>query len=76
MEPPDQGDRQHFGEIGAQKHGRSDLPLRDFLLLLHQCHRVVMDGVGDLVTQRSGKLVSILYEIQERIDDVHVAARS
>jgi len=35
-----------------------------------------MDGVGYLMTQGSGELLRILYEIQQRIDNVHVPARS
>jgi hypothetical protein len=33
-----------------------------------------MDGMGNLVAQCSSKLVSVSNEIQERIDDVDVAA--
>src|SRR5579864_4848718 len=60
---------------GTQKNGGSDFPLLDLLLLFHQRHGVVMDGVGDLVTQGPGELVRILHEIQERIDNIYVAAR-
>jgi hypothetical protein len=35
----------------AKKNSGSDFTRFDFLLLLHQGNGVVMDGVGDLVTQ-------------------------
>src|SRR5260370_7596403 len=59
----------------AQKDGRSDFPLPDFLLLLHQLHGVVMDGVGNLVAESSRELLRVLDEIEKRIHDIHVATR-
>jgi len=35
-----------------------------------------MDGVRDLVTQSSGKLLCVLHEVKERIHNIHVAAGS
>lgn len=32
-----------------------------------------MDGVGDFMAQSAGKLLYVLYEIEERIHHVHVA---
>src|SRR5271157_5797222 len=76
MELPDQEDSQDLSAIGAQEDGSSDFPFPDSLLLLHQRYGVVMNGVGDLVTERASELVRISYEIQKRIDHIHVAARS
>jgi hypothetical protein len=64
------------GACGPQKNGGPDFPLFQFSVLLHQGHSVVMDRVSDLVANGSGELVTVLNEIQERIDDIHVAARS
>src|SRR5271157_1944144 len=75
MQLANESDGQYMRKRGAQENGSSDFSFCDFLALLHQRHCVVMNGVGNLVTQRSGELFRVLYEIQERIDDVHIAAR-
>src|SRR5260370_31283827 len=76
MQLAEKSDGQDMCTRGPQKNGGTNFALPEFLLFLHQRNGVAMDCVGDLVTQRSGELVRIFYEIQERIDDIHVAARS
>src|SRR5271170_685748 len=76
MQLAQQQDGQQVRPRWTQKNRGPDFPPFQSLILFHQRHRVVMNGVGDLVTQRSGKLVGVLYEIEKRIDDIHVAARS
>src|SRR5579864_8378294 len=71
-----QKDRQHVRPRRTQKNGGPYFPLLKSLFLLHQGHGVMMNRVRDLVAQRSSKLVRIFHEIQERIDDIYVAARS
>jgi hypothetical protein len=58
----------------AQKHGSTRFPPLEFLLLLDQRHRVVMDRVRNFMAKRSCELFRILYEIEERIDDIYIAA--
>src|SRR5208282_181403 len=69
-------DSQHVRASGAKENGSSDFSSLEFVLFLHQRHGVVMDGVGNLVTQRSREFFGILNEIQQRVDDIHVAAWS
>ena len=45
MQLADQKDRQDVGTSGSQKHCSTNLTLFELLLLLHQNHGVVMDGV-------------------------------
>ncbi|HET7893486.1 MAG TPA: hypothetical protein VFL34_18300 [Candidatus Sulfotelmatobacter sp.] len=76
MELAEQKDGEHVRTSRAQKNSSSDFPLFQLSLFLHQRHGVVMDGVRDLVTQSSGKLLGVLHEVKERIDNIHVAAGS
>jgi hypothetical protein len=34
-----------------------------------------MDGVRDFMAKSSGEMLRVLYEVEERIDHVHIAAR-
>src|SRR6266849_1515641 len=68
--------RQQVGAGRTQNNGSSDFPLLQLLVLLHQGDCVAVDGVGDLVTKCPRELFAILYEVQERIDYIHVSAGS
>jgi hypothetical protein len=68
MRLSEQKDGEHVRTSRAQKNGSSDFPLFQLLLFLHQRDGVVMDGVRDLVTQSSSKLLCVLHEVKERID--------
>ena len=61
---------------GPKRMAAPIFPLRDLLPLLHQLHRVMMDGMGDLVTQSAGEFIGVFHEVQERIDHVDIAAWS
>src|SRR6202166_2580923 len=63
MQLAKQKDGQHMCTSRSQENGRPDFPRLDSLLLLHQRHGIVVDGVGNFMTQRSGEFVRILYEI-------------
>jgi hypothetical protein len=47
---------QDFDSRGTEQYSSSDLPARNLALFLDQRHRVVMNRVRHLVTQRAGDL--------------------
>src|SRR5579864_3886010 len=69
-------DCQNVCTRGPQKDRGSDFALFEPLILFHQSYGVVMNCVGDFMAQRSGELVRVLYEVQERIDYVDISAWS
>ena len=71
---PDQRDRQQVRASRAEEYRRPDLPPRDLPLLVDQRHRIAVNGVRHLVTNRSGQLFGVLDEVQQRIGHVHIAA--
>src|SRR5208283_2420097 len=68
--------QERYGQRVAKKNGGSDLPRCHSLSLFRQLHRVVMDRVGNLVTQSAGEFIGVFHEVQERIDHVDIAAWS
>src|SRR5258705_5822175 len=75
MELADQRDREDVRGRRAEQHRGTYLTPLDAALLLDERHRVVMDGMRHLVADRSGELLGVLDEIEERVGDVDVAAR-
>jgi hypothetical protein len=65
MQFAQQKNGQQMRASGTKKNGCPDFPPLQALVFFHQGYGVVMDGVRDLVTQRPGKLVGILYKIQK-----------
>src|SRR5258707_7414073 len=59
----------------SQDHGSPDFPPYRSLVLLHQIDAIAMNGVRNLVAERSGELLGVLHEIEERIHDVDISAR-
>ncbi len=65
-----------WARLGPRSSAAAISPLLDLLFLLHQGDGIAMDGMRDLVTERSRELLLILHEIQERIHHVYIAAGS
>jgi hypothetical protein len=76
MQFAQQKNGQQMRASGTKKNGCPDFPPLQALVFFHQGYGVVMDGVGDLVAKGAREFLPVLYEIQKRIDNIHVAARS
>src|SRR6478736_4770479 len=75
MKLSNQRNREQVRRRWTEKNRRAQRSLLEFLILLEQFHRVVMNRVRHLMAERSGELLVVLDEIQQRIGDVNVAAR-
>src|SRR5262245_3906715 len=76
MQFSEQCNREQVGAGWAKQYRGSDFAALDLALLFNQRHRVVMNRMRELVTQRSGKLLRVLDEVHQRVGHVDVATWS
>src|SRR6516162_6857864 len=65
VELADKINRQDVGLGRTHEYCSTDLALFNLLLLLHQGHGVVVNGMRYLMTQRSSKLLPVFYEVKQ-----------
>src|SRR6516162_302238 len=75
MQFAEERNSQHVSRAWSQNDSRPELSLQDFLLLLRQFHRVVMDGVSELVADGARELLVVFHEIEQLVHYVDVASR-
>src|SRR5262245_59748497 len=74
MKFADQSDGEYVRHRRSEQDRRAQFALFDAPLLREQLHRVVVDGMRDLMAQRAGELLGVLDEEQQRVRDIHIAA--